>query len=352
GAYVTQFKSFAEDQTSLAQQALGSDWKSKVAPIGISGLTADGKLTAMSVGAVYAGMLWINGNLFKQYNVKPPTTLDEWKQACQAFKSHNVGCFVQGAAQEGFDQDTLQSIANSVQPGLWTKASTGDAKWNDPGIVKTLEIWKDLFTGGIMQPGAVGYQQYPDSNNDFLTGKYAMVMMGTWYTQYATTKAMTAALSAAGVSGAKPFPILPIAFPDVAGAGNTSEMYGDADFGLAISTKSQSKAAAETFVKWMATSTEGQQAIADQLNDLPSVKGVSPNFDQIQLVDPATQKGPVQDLITKAGSITEPRESLLSADVQTAILAAATSVATGKATPQDAANTLQKAAEAAGVTFK
>src|SRR6185437_12110136 len=61
GAYVTQFKSFAEDQTSLAQQALGSDWKSKVAPIGISGLTADGKLTAMSVGAVYAGMLWING---------------------------------------------------------------------------------------------------------------------------------------------------------------------------------------------------------------------------------------------------------------------------------------------------
>src|SRR6185369_13133628 len=52
GAYVTQFKSFAEDQSALAQQALGSDWKSKVAPIGISGLTADGKLTAMSVGAV------------------------------------------------------------------------------------------------------------------------------------------------------------------------------------------------------------------------------------------------------------------------------------------------------------
>ena len=68
-----------------------------------------------------------------------------------------------------------------------------------------------------------------------------MVMMGTWYTQYATTKAMTAALSAAGVSGAKPFPILPIAFPDVAGDGNTSEMYGDADFGLAIATKSKNQ---------------------------------------------------------------------------------------------------------------
>ena len=73
-------------------------------------------------------------------------------------------------------------------------------------MVKTLDIWGQLFTRGIMQEGAVGYQQYPDANNDFLTGKYAMVMMGTWYTQYSTEKAMTAALKAAGVSGAKPFP--------------------------------------------------------------------------------------------------------------------------------------------------
>jgi raffinose/stachyose/melibiose transport system substrate-binding protein len=352
GAYVTQFKSFAIDQTSLATDALGSDWKSKIAPIGVSGLSADGKLTAMSVGSVYAGMLWINGEIFKKYSLQPPTTLAEWEHVCSVLKQNKIGCFVQGAAQEGFDQDTLQSIANSVQPGLWTKASTGDAKWNDPGIVKTLTIWKQMFSDGIMQPGAVGYQQYPDANNDFLTGKYGMVMMGTWYTQYATTKAMTAALSAAGVSGAKPFPIIPVAFPDVAGAGNTSEMYGDADFGLAISTKSANQAAAKTFVKWMTTSKEGQQAIADQLNDLPSLKGVQPNFDSITLVDPATQKTPVQDLITKVGSITEAREALLGTDVQNAILAAATSVATGKATPQAAADTLQKAAEAAGVTFK
>jgi raffinose/stachyose/melibiose transport system substrate-binding protein len=352
GAYVAQFKSFAQDQSKLAEDALGADWKSKVAPIGISGLTADNKLTALSVGSVYAGLLWINGDLFKKYNLTAPTNLDEWKHVCQVLKQNKVGCFVQGAAQEGFDQDTLQSIANSVQPGLWSKASTGDAKWTDPGIVKTLAIWKDLFDSGIMQEGAVGYQQYPDANNDFLTGKYGMIMMGTWYTQYATTKAMTAALSAAGVSGAKPFPILPVAFPDVAGAGNTSEMYGDADFGLAISTKSGNKAAAETFVKWMATSSQGQQAIADQLNDIPSVKGVEPDFDQIQLVDPATQKGPVEELITKSATITEPRESLLGADVQTGILAAATSVATGKASPEDAAKALQQAAEAAGVTFK
>lgn len=352
GAYVTQFKGFAEDAKPLAQQALGAGWESKIAPIGISGLTAAGKLTALPVGSTYAGMLWINKGLFDKYNLTPPTTLAEWEKDCQVFKANNQGCFVQGAAQEGFDQDTLQSIANSVQPGLWTKASTGDAKWNDPGIVKTLSIWKELFSNGIMQSGAIGYQQYPDANNDFLTGKYAMVMMGTWYTQYATTNAMTAALTAAGVSGAKPFPILPIAFPNVAGAGRSSAMYGDADFGLAVSTKAKNRGAAETFVKWVTTSEAGQQVVANQLNDFPSLKSVSPNFDQIQLVDPASQKSPVQQLVQKVGSVTEPREALLGADVQTAILAAAQSVATGQATPDAAAETLQQAAVAAGQTFK
>jgi raffinose/stachyose/melibiose transport system substrate-binding protein len=352
GAYVTQFKSFAEDLTSVAEKALGSDWKSKVAPIGISGLTADNKLTSMSVGSTFAGMLWINENIFKKYNLTAPTNLTQWEHVCQVLKQNHTGCFVQGAAQEGFNQDTLQSITNSVQPGLWTKASTGDAKWNDPGIVKSLSIWNELFTSGIMQSGAVGYQQYPDANNDFMTGKYAMVMMGTWYTQYTTVKAMTAVISAAGVSGAKPFPILPIAFPDVAGSGNSSEMYGDSDFGLAVSTKSKSRAAAETFVKWMTTTTAGQQVVADQLDDLPALKSVEPNFNAIQLVDPSSQTTPVQDLVKKVGSVTEPREALLSADVQTAILAASTSVALGKTTPQSAADTLQKAAEAAGETFK
>ena len=348
GSYVSKYGSFAEDMTPVITKALGDDWQSKVAPAGVSGLTdEDGKLTALSVGAVYSGTLWINQGLFDKNNLKPPTTLDEWDKVCQEFKANDQGCFVQGAAGAGFDQDTLQAIANSVEPGLWTRASKGEAPWNSPGMVKTLDIWGQLFTRGIMQEGAVGYQQYPDANNDFLTGKYAMVMMGTWYTQYATDKAMTAALKAAGVSGAKPFPIVPMQFPDVAQAGNTSEMFGDADYGLAVSTKAKNKAAAETFVTWMTTSTVGQQAVADQLNDVPALKGIEPNFEQITFVDPAVQEAPVKDLLAKVAPVTQPRFALLSQDVQDAIFQAATSVATGKSTPEEAANTLQKSAEAA-----
>jgi len=344
GAYVKRYGSFAEDLTPVVTKALGDDWQSKVAPAGVTGLTdKNGKLTALSVGAVYSGTLWINQGLFDKYGLKPPTTLDEWDKVCQEFKKNDQGCFVQGAAGAGFDQDTLQTIANSVEPGLWTRASKGEAKWDDPGIVKTLEIWKQLFDRGIMQEGAVGYQQYPDANNDFLTGKYAMVMMGTWYTQYSTEKAMTAALKAAGVSGAKPFPIVPIPFPNV--GGNPSEMFGDADYGLAVSTKAKDKAAAETFVTWMTTSQAGQQAVANQLNDIPALKGIEPNFDEIKFVDPAVQEAPVKDLIAKVATVEQPRFALLSQDATDAFFAAATSVATGKATPEEAAKTMRKTIE-------
>lgn len=347
GSYVSKYKSFAEDLTPVVSKALGEDWETKVAPAGVSGLKSDDKLVALSVGAVYSGTLWINQGLFDKYGLKPPTTLDEWDKVCQEFKAKKQGCFVQGAAGAGFDQDTLQAIANSVEPGFWTRASKSEAKWNDPGMVKTLDIWSQLFKRGIMQEGAVGYQQYPDANNDFLTGKYAMVMMGTWYTQYATDKAMTAALSAAGVKGAKPFPIMPVQFPDVAQAGNTGEMFGDADYGLAVSTKAKDKAAAETFATWLATSKAGQQAVADQLNDVPALKGVEPDFEKIKFVDSAKQAAPVKELLSKVGTVTQPRFALLSQDVQDAIFQAATSTATGKSTPQEAADALQKAAEAA-----
>ena len=97
---------------------------------------------------------------------------------------------MQGAGQVAFNQDTLQEISDSIQPGVWTKASKGQMSWDNPTIVKALTIWKEMFTDGIMEPGALGVQQYPDANNDFMSGKFAMVMMGTWYMQYATQAGM------------------------------------------------------------------------------------------------------------------------------------------------------------------
>ncbi|MCX2750066.1 extracellular solute-binding protein [Arthrobacter sp. MI7-26] len=354
GVRMDDFSSFAADLTPAMAKSLGSDWKSKVSPIGVDGLTTkSGKLAAISVGSTYSGSLWTNKNLFDQYHLTPPKTVDEWVNVCGVFKKNGIKCFVQGAAQVAFNRDTLQAISNSIEPGVWNKASTGDTKWTNPTIVKALTTWKRLFADGIMQDGALGVQQYPDANNEFMSGKSAMVMMGTWYMQYATTAGMTPAISAAGVANPKPFPIVPIPFPAASGAGSSDfALSGDSDYGLAVNNKSKVKAAATTFATWLGTSKAGQQEVANVLNDIPALKGIAPNWDTIPMTDRSAQQPSVQKLIDQAATVTEPRLGLVSSDLSTAFGVASTTVAEGKASPEQAAQTLQSSAEAAGLKFK
>ncbi|GAA0439999.1 hypothetical protein Acor_13280 [Acrocarpospora corrugata] len=334
----------AIDLTPAVEKTLGADWKSKLAPIGVTSLMNENKLAALSVGSVFSGTVWVNKDLFDKYQLTPPTTYDEWLKVCQTFKANNVGCFVQGAAQTAFNEDTIQAITDNVAPGVWEKALKGEVPWTDPAIVKALGLWKKLFDDGIMQEGALGMQQYPDANNGFMSGKYAMVMMGTWYMQYSTIEGSTAAISGAGVADAKPFTQLPIPFPDVAGTGNVGALYGDADFGLAVNKRSKSIAAATTFATWLGTSAEGQQVVADVLNDIPALVSAQPNWDTVKLVNPEVQKPALEKLITDAGKSTEPRLATVVADLQTAIGVASTTVAAGEATPEEAAATLQATA--------
>jgi raffinose/stachyose/melibiose transport system substrate-binding protein len=335
----------AVDLTPAVSKTLGSDWKNKLSPIGVSSLTVDGQLKALSLGAVYSGTLWINQDLFDKYGLTAPKTYDEWKKVCAALASHNVGCFVQGAGQPAFNEDTLQAISDNVQPGWWGQALKGEVKWTDPAMVKTLTIWKQLFTDGIMQKGALGTQQYPDANNGFMSAKYAMVMMGTWYMQYSTVAGSTAAISGAGVANPKPFTQTAVPFPDVAGTGHVGALYGDADFGLAVNKKSKAINAATTFVTWLGASAEGQQLVANILNDIPALTSAKPNWPQVNLVNAKVQQPSLDKLITDAGKSTEPRLATVSADLQTAIGVASTTVAAGSATPAEAAATLQATAD-------
>ncbi len=339
---IQSYEGSAIDLAPVVQAALGNDWKSKVAPIGPAGLTtAKGKLAALSVGSTFAGSMWTNPDLFVKYHLTAPKNLADWVSVCAAFKSHGVTCYEQGAADPGFNQDMLHAISDSIQPGVWSKASTGQAKWTDPVFVKAWTIFKTMFSSGIMQPGALGVQQYPDVNNAFLSGKTAMVMMGTWYNQYSTVASATAAVSASGVANAKPFAMVAIPFPDVAGAGNPAPLFGDADYGLAVNTKSKSPKAAETFVTWLGTNTQAQQVVSNAMNDISALSSVSPQWSNIQLVDAPKQKPALQALIKQAGATTEPRLGLINAKLGQALGVASASVAEGKATPEQAVATLQ-----------
>lgn len=340
GAITTEYGRFATDLTPAASAALGADWKSKVAQIGIDSYTQNNRLLGLSIGSGAAGTLLINQSLFDKYGQKAPATLAEWVQTCQAFQAKGVTCFVQGAKDEWINQDMLQAIANSIAPGKFRQAVDGKIPWTDPDLVQAFTVFKSFFSNGIMQPGAAGIQQYPDAMNRFLAGKAAMIMQGTWEAAKYNKDNLLAGMKSAGVSSPQAFTAKLTPFPDVAGKGNKSTLFADSDFGLAIRDKSPNKTAATAFVSWLTATQAGQQLVADQFVQVPALKSVTPNLNG--LVDPAAQSDPLKQTLSDVNAATEHRQ-IASADLVTAIGDAASAVSTGKSSPQDAAANLQKA---------
>jgi raffinose/stachyose/melibiose transport system substrate-binding protein len=344
GAAASIYGVDAVDLTPAMKKLRGANWQKGLYPAGITDFTVKGKLVAAQVGKVAAGFLWVNKDLFDKYKLTPPTTLAQWEKVCKTFRANGLGCFKEGVDTAGFEVDTLHSIADSVQPGWWTKATDGKAKWTDAAGVKTLSIWKQLNTDGILDPGALGIQQYPDANNAFLSGKAPMVQMGTWYRQYTEVASLKSALSAAGVpSSTKQITMIPIPFPDVAGKGNKPGLFGDPDYALAVNKKSKHISAATTFALWLSSTKQGQQVIADNLDEDPVLESVSADVSKLPLVNAKVQSPYLNKLATQGSSVTQPRLANISAGLDQAIEDAATTVLGGQATPAQAAATLQAA---------
>ena len=345
---VAVFGGNAIDLTPAVEAALGADWRDQLSSTGVDALTVDGELKAMAAGAVFSGTVWINQDHFDEFDVEVPTDWDSWKSACETFEANGITCFVQGAAQGAFNIDTIHAIADNVEPGTFVKATRGEVPWTDPSIVEAFGLWQQLFDEGIMQPGALGQNQYPEANNEFMSQRAAMVMMGTWYSQYLIPDVMRSAMEAAG-STEDPFTMLPIDFPDIAGTGNTGSLFGDVDYGQGVSANSENVGAATTFAVWLGTSEAGQQVIADSLNLIPALTAVTPNWDDVELVNPDAQADPMKSLVERASAVTDaPRFATINADMNQALMTALAKVAAGESTPEQATEELKAAQDSVG----
>ena len=338
----------AIDLTDSVTEAMGEDFRDKLSEISLNTMTVDGELKALGVGAVYAGNLWINKDLFDKYEVAIPTNMEEWKQACATFEENGIIGFVQGAGQGAFNMDTFHAICDNVKPGDFQKAATGEIEWTEDTFVTALGLWKSLFDEGIMQPGALGIQQYPEANNLFLSQQAAMVMMGSWYTMNTLPGTMKANMESAS-STDEPFTMIPINFPDIAGTGNTGSMFCDIDYAIAVPASAPNQEASIDFALWLGTSESGQQIIADSLNVVPVLKTASPNWDNIELVNPEAQNEAVQEYL--ANAIDQPENARfgnISADLNSAMMDVLAGVASDMMSIEEG---LEQLAEVQGETW-
>ena len=334
------FSGQAIDLTDAVIEALGEDYADKLSETSLNTMTVNGELKALGVGTVYAGNIWINKDLFDKYEVAIPTNMEEWKTAVQTFEENGIIGFVQGAGQGAFNIDTFHAICDNVNPGEFTRALRGEAEFTDETFITALELWKSLFDEGIMQPGALGIQQYPEANNLFLSQQAAMVMMGYWYTMNTLPDTMRANMESAS-STDDPFTMIPINFPDLAGTGNVGYMFADIDYSTAVCSTGANIEDATKFALWLGTSEKGQQLIADSLNVIPVLKIATPNWDEVVLVNPEAQNEAVKAYLENAMSNADnPRFGEISADLNQAMMDVLAGVASDTMSVEEAAEYL------------
>lgn len=301
---------YAIDLAPLAEDELGKDWEAKFGEGYAKQLRdSEGRLVSMPLGGMAAGFMWMNQNILDEAGTKVPTDYDSWVSTCAKIAAIGKTCFTMGAGgADTFPTEMFHSIANSVDPEFFIEAATGDASWDDPAGVETLQIIKDMRDDGIIAADALDGTQYPLANEAFMRGDAAMVQMGFWYTQYSGSESCKMSMEAAGVSSPTCFIQLPAAFPDVAGKGNGSAYFGEADYGLAINADSPNIGASKTFVSWMTMSEKGQQNVANALDLLPALQGITPDWGSITLVDNDVQRPAIEKLIGESAATTQSRQ--------------------------------------------
>lgn len=217
---------------------LNDGTKDKMLTGALTNITYNGKVYGLTYNQ-QAGALYVNNDLFKQNNVKIPTTFDELLTAIKTFKAKGVTPMAVGEKDQWpgmwyYDMIALRSAgASACLDVLNKKASYDQAPFTD--AAQKLE---DLVTAGAFSKDVLSVTR-DDSVAQFTQGKIPMYFGGNFDAQL-IDESLKGKVSA-------------VKFPTIAGAKgvNTEYLGGGAD-ALCISANTKYKDQAVQAVKFLA----------------------------------------------------------------------------------------------------
>jgi raffinose/stachyose/melibiose transport system substrate-binding protein len=202
-----------------------------------------------------------NKALFTQAGITTfPTNWSELMTAVQKLKAAGIQPFTYGTGAQGLTAGfypfyDLSYMMMMLPVADWQKLYTGALPWTDPTIKAQLDKWVALESGGFTNTDVLNNTE---SWQQFLGGKAAMTMEGTW----GIADAEKSLGSNVGVF-VPPFSDQPIK--------GVVEFPGD---GFAMTNYCPNKAVAADFLAYMAT-PDAQKIIADA-GLIPSLQGSEP----------------------------------------------------------------------------
>jgi len=268
------------------------------------------------------GLLYYRKDLLEKYNLKPPTTLDEMKQACKTIqdgeKDDNLDCYAgQYQKYEGLTVNVAEAINGA---GGVIIGDDGKPNVNTPEAQKGLGWLADAYADGTIPKGAITWQE-DQGRGAFQQGK--LIFHRNWPGTYSLANKTDGSSKVAGK-----FDVAPL--PGLTGPGVSS--LGGHNFGIA--TNAENKGTAAKFIKFMSSPETQKESLLASSN--------APILESLYSDPEVVKKFPYMPILLKSINNAEPRPKAVKyTDVTQAIQDAGYNAIQGKGTPEEALSGLQ-----------
>ena len=214
--------------------------------------TFNGKVYGLAYVVEYWGV-WYNKDVFAKYNLKVPTTWDEFLKVCETLKKNKVTPMLQSVQGRWPTFIMFEEMVARQDPQLYVDLCEGKVKYSDPRVKEAFKVWADLIAKGYFTDPSTDL--FADGPRLFNAGQVAMVPCGSWY---------LTVLTGGGVSADKAdIFTLPPVNPS---AGKVVIMEASPTL---ISAKAPNLAAAKKVADWWMGPT-GNGALAKMLKQFPA----------------------------------------------------------------------------------
>lgn len=180
---------------TLAENGLLEDltdlWPEYVEKNGVSkdiaeSFTVDGKIYAVPYSVIYNTIIY-NKNVFEQYDLKTPTTFDEFLDVCKTLKDNGVTPIaLKNDSWAGFIW--FQAMLAAFDPQLYQDVCDGTKAYTDKDVVTVMNKWKEMLDAGYfstpmtiqdmdksLASGKTAMQLEPNYETGVLVKEYGMV---------------------------------------------------------------------------------------------------------------------------------------------------------------------------------
>jgi multiple sugar transport system substrate-binding protein len=120
-------------------------------------------------------VMFYNKHIFQRDGLTVPTTWQQLMADAATLKQHSTVPFYETNVLFSFVW--FQTLLAGSDPALYARLTEGKASYTDPGVVKVMQLWRDMINHGYMSDPGIK----TDPATMLKTGQVAMVPDGTWF---------------------------------------------------------------------------------------------------------------------------------------------------------------------------